>query len=149
MLQHDYRRIYDGLVIATDNIKRKANLKAIAMIPGVDKNKCILECIANNICVILVSGVFSSNQMPSNEMITCINKTIKVPDDKKLEKLNNMLKTFYKRNPNSKAIDIVAGLASKEYAEGADITNFVNDFMLTNDEKFVSDVKNKLSRTEA
>lgn len=149
MLQHDYRRIYDGLVIATDNIKRKANLKAIAMIPGVDKNKCILECIANNICVMLVSGVFSSNQMPSNEMITCINKTIKVPDDKKLEKLNNMLKTFYKRNPNSKAIDIVAGLASKEYAEGADITNFVNDFMLINDEKFVSDVKNKLSRTEA
>lgn len=143
--KHDYRKIFGGLEKASDDIKHKAGLKAVAMVPGVDKNNCVLECIADSICAFLVSGVFSSNQMPQNEMIECVFDIVRVPDNIKLARLHTMLTAFYKRDPGSKSVDVVAGLVSGEYAQGKDVSQLINDFLLAEDEKFTDEVMKKLS----
>lgn len=144
MCQQDYQKIYSGLEKATGDIKKKVVLKAIAMVPGVDKNKCILECIADDICALLVSGVFSNQQMPSDDLIHSIYDVVRVPKTEKLAKINDMFEKFYKKNPKSKATDVVAGLVSEEFTEGKEISNLINDFVLSDDESFVEAVKTKL-----
>lgn len=145
MRQYDYKKLESGLERALEDIKRKSILRAIAMIPNVDKNNCILECITDEICALLTSSVFSSQQIPSNELIKAVGDVVKVPTVRKLKSINEELKNFYRKEPKSKTIDIVAGLVSKEFADGKDISNLVNDFVLSDDKDFVEAVKAKLS----
>ena len=83
--------------------------------------------------------------MQCNEMIQCIYDVVRVPTDDKLAKLHTMLTTFYKKNPSGKAIDVVAGLVSSEYAKGMEISQLINDFLLAEDDKFIEEVMIKFS----
>lgn len=102
----------------------------MTMIPGVNKRDCIISSITDAVISLLISGVFSNHQMPSDEMIEAIMNTIKVPTQEKIVELNKLFEKFYKKNPRKKAIDIVAGLVSSEYSEGYNIEKLAGDFML-------------------
>ena len=58
--------------------------------------------------------------------------------------LNKYFEKYYKKNPRSKAIDIVSALVSAEYSEGYNIEKIAGDFMLYEDKAFISDVKARL-----
>lgn len=140
----DHKKIFAGLEIADDDLDKKIVLKAMTMIPGVNKRDCIISSITDEVISLLISGVFSNHQMPSDEMIEAITNTIKVPTQEKIAELNKLFEKFYKKNPRKKAIDIVAGLVSAEYSEGYNIEKLAGDFMLYEDKAFISEVKARL-----
>lgn len=144
MMNHE--KISEGLDIAKDVINNKIRLNNITMIPVTpdDKKSCIISSITDEVIALLISGVFSNHQMPSDKMILAIENTIKIPEQEKIAELNKLFKEFYKKDPKSKAIDIVAGLVSAEYSEGYDIEKLAGDFMLYEDKAFISEVKARL-----
>lgn len=144
MCMMDPKKIFNGLEIANEELDKKIILKSITMIPGVNKKDCIISSITDEVISLLISGVFSNHQMPSDEMIKSITNTIKVPTQEKNKELNKLFEKFYKKNPRNKAIDIVAGLVSAEYSEGYNIENLAGDFMLYEDKVFIAQVKARL-----
>lgn len=144
MCKIDPSEIYDEIEVAYEDIVKKINLKSITMIPGTNKKDSIIHSLINEVISLLVSGVFSSNQIPSNEMINLIISIIKVPKIEKMDILSENLEKYYKKNPRNKAIDIVAALLSKEYIEGYNIDNLIGDFLLVKDKEFINAVKNRI-----
>lgn len=142
MMNHE--KIFDGLELAKDVINKKIDLKNITMIPVNDKKPYIISSIADEVIALLMSGVFSNHQMPSDEMIKAIENTIEIPEQEKIAELNKLFEEFYKKDPKNKAIDIVAGLVSAEYSKGYNIEKLVGDFMLYEDKVFISEVKARL-----
>lgn len=140
----DYKKIFAGLELADDDLDKKIVMKSITMIPGVSKKECIISSITDAVISLLISGVFSNRQMPSDEIIEAITNTIKVPTQKKILELNKLFEKFYKKNPRNKAIDIVAGLISAEYLEGDNVEKLTGDFMLDRDKAFIAEVKARL-----
>ncbi len=61
--------IYDGLEEAYEKLLHSAVVKAITMIPGVDKKKCIMQSISNKVVSLLISGVFSNKKLPSDDLV--------------------------------------------------------------------------------
>lgn len=140
----DPKKIFTGLELADDDLDKKIVLRSMTMIPGVSKKECIISSITDAVISLLISGVFSNHQMPSDEMIEMITNTIKVPTQEKLIELNKLFEKFYKKNPRNKAIDVVAGLISAEYSEGYNIEKLAGDFMLYEDKAFIAEVKARL-----
>lgn len=140
----DAKKIFTGLEVADDDLNKKIVLKSMTTIPGVNKKDCIISSITDEIISLLISGVFSNHQMPLDEMIEFITNTIKVPTQEKISELNKLFEKFYRKNPRSKAIDIVAGLVSAEYSEGYNIEKLTGDFMLYEDKTFIAEVKARL-----
>lgn len=144
MCMTDPKRVFAGLELADEDLDKKIVLKSMTMIPGVNKNDCIISSITDEVISLLNSGVFSNHQMPSDDMTKSIISTIKVPTQEKMLELNKYFEKYYKKNPRSKAIDIVSALVSAEYSEGYNIENIAGDFMLYEDKAFISDVKARL-----
>ena len=140
----DAKKIFDGLELAYEDFGKKIILKSMTMIPGINKRDCTVSCIIDEVISLLMSGVFSNHQMPSNEMIAAITNTIKVPTQEKIVELNKLFEKFYKKNPRNKAADIVAGLVFTEYLEGCNIEKLAGDFMLYEDKDFIFGVKARL-----
>lgn len=137
-------KIFSGLEVADDSIDHKIALKSITLVPGVDKNKCIISSITDAVVSLLMSGTFSNHQMPSDDMLKLLETSISVPTTEKLNMLSKELEKFYRKKPETRAAEIVAGLVADEFAAGYDITNLTNDFSLYEDESFVSAVKDEL-----
>ena len=142
----DYNKIYDGLEEACDDLCKEIMRRSLTLIPGINKRKCCISCIVDSVVSLLVSGVFSNHEIPSNEMINLIENTIKVPTVEKIKLLNNYFEQFYKKNPRTKAIEIIAALIFAEYVNGCNIDKLITDFMLYNDNLLVTDVKSKLQK---
>lgn len=140
----DYKKIFAGLELADDDLDKKIILKSMTLIPGVSKKECIISSITDSVISLLISGVFSNHQMPSDEVLEAIANTIKVPTQEKIIELNKLFEKFYKKNPRNKAIDIVTALVSEEYAAGYNIESLARDFMLYEDKAFITEVKARL-----
>lgn len=136
--------LFAGVEKADDAIDHLIALNSIALIPGVDKKACIVSGLSEAITSLLISGVFSNHQMPSDELIESIVSTVEIPKEDKISKLRSLLEKFYKKKPETRAVEIVAALVSDEYASGIDITALANDFLLYDDVHFVSLVKVQL-----
>ena len=140
----DYKKIFAGLELADDDLDKKIILKSLTLIPGVSKKECIISSITDSVISLLISGVFSNHQIPSDEVLEAIANTIKVPTQEKIIELNKLFEKFYKKNPRNKAIDIVTALVSEEYAAGYNIESLARDFMLYEDKAFITEVKARL-----
>ncbi len=146
MYKPDNKKIFDGLEYAYEEISHKSSLKAITMIPGVDKKECILNSISENIISLLISGVFSNHILPSDEFVNLLQNTVSVPTEDKLKKLQSEFEKFYAKNPANKVIETIAGLFSLEYSEEYEISEFVKDFSLSKDLQLSTDVKTYLDK---
>lgn len=138
------KNIYDGLEYAYEQIVHSLIMKSIAMIPGVDKKKCVMKCIAHVVTSLLISGVFSNKKLPSDKLIQLIDDVVQAPTEGKLKQLQKELEKFYAKKPSRKAIETVAGLYAEEFADGADIVNLINDFCLVRNIDFSDKVVNCL-----
>ena len=146
MYKPDNKKIFDGLEYAYEDISNKSLLKAITMIPGVDKKECILNCISEAMISLLISGVFSNNILPSDEFVNLLQNTVSVPTENKLKKLQSEFEKFYTKNPTNKVIETIAGLVSLEYSAEYEISEFVRDFSLLKDLQLSIDVKAYLEK---
>ncbi len=136
------QEIFDGLENAYEKISCKVSLDKLTMISGVNKKECIQECIVNNIISLMISGVFSSNKLPQNDFVELIKNTVKLPTEDKLDKLHKIFEKFYAKKPENNAIEIVAGLVSKEYIKKCNIKEYIKDFLLVKNEQFINEVIN-------
>lgn len=132
--------IYNGMEFAYGQISHQLFIRAITMIPGVDKKRCILKCISDNIVILLVSGVFSNHKLPNDNLIALIQDILLIPTEEKIKQLQKGLEIFYAKQPSKKAVETVAALLSKDYVEKKKISNAVNDFILLNNDSFCNNV---------
>lgn len=146
MYKPDDKKIFDGLEYAYEEISHKLLLKAITMVPGVNKKECILNCISENIISLLISGVFSNHILPSDEFVNLLQNTVLMPTKDKLKKLQSEFEKFYAKNPANKVIETIAALVSLEYSEEHEISEFVKGFSLSKDLQLSIDVKNYLDK---
>ena len=144
MVGIDKDNLYSGLEKAVEQISHKASIRTIIFVPGVDKRKGIIECISDEIISLMASGVFSINDLPDDEFVTLLNECISVPTEDRLKSIRERLEKYYRKNPYKKAVETIAGLTSTEFLTGFDITNFVKDFLISENGTFVDDVKKYL-----
>lgn len=145
MYRLDKEKIYSGIENAVEDLNRKIVLKAMSLVPGVNKRECIVSCITDEVISMMMSGVFSNHYILSDEMVAQIESTIKVPEKTKLTFLHTMLEKLYQKDPAKRAVEIVASLVSDDYVAGSDITKLINDFLLCEDESFVESVRKQLT----
>lgn len=145
MYRLDKEKIYSGIENAVEDLNRKIVLKAMSLVPGVNKRECIVSCITDEVISMMMSGVFSNHYILSDEMVAQIESTIKVPEKTKLTSLHTMLEKLYQKDPAKRAVEIVASLVSDDYVAGSDITKLINDFLLCEDESFVESVRKQLT----
>ena len=138
------KAIYAGLEKAVEVIYHKASLNRIILIPGVDRRKCVVESISDEVISLMVSGIFAINNLPDNDFLKLFRECLQVPKKERIEKAQNMLERFYGKKPYKKAVELVAGLTVTEYLDDYDIHNFVKDFALDNDEAFAEEVEKYL-----
>lgn len=144
MCSMEAEKIFAGLEIACEDLEQKIVLNSIITIPSVKKKDCIISSVTDEVIALLISGVFSNHQIPSDKMVEAITNTIKVPTNEKMIRLNKLFEEFYRKSPRNKAIEIIAGLVFVEYSHGYDIGKLVEDFMLYEDSDFIGEVKTKL-----
>lgn len=134
--------LFNGINNAVEQIDEKLYVQSVALIPGVDYEMTIKNCIVNSIFKLLVTGVFSSTHLPDNELINKIKKCVTdLPKQEELDELKDLLETFYQMNPARKAVITVAGLFIEESQNGYCIDDAVGDYMLKKDNIFISMVK--------
>ena len=138
--------IYKGLESAVEQISHKATLQTVAFIPGVDKRRCLLDCIADEIIALFISGVFSFNELPSDEFVTLVHDTLDVPSTVRIKQIRCMLERYYRKKPYNRAVEIVAGLMIEDFANGQDVSKSVDDFCFERNCCFVQNVNSYLER---
>lgn len=146
MYHPDNNTIYDGLEFAYEEISHRASLKALTMIPGVNKKDCILSCISKNIISLMISGVFSSHHLPDDDFVSLLHNTIQTPTKEKLIKLQYMFEKYYAKKPSNKVVETIAGLVFEEYVSDFDVTEFVKDFTLLKNSQLSEDVNSYLRK---
>ena len=144
MVGIDTNKFYSGLEKGIEQICHKASISTIIFIPGVDKKKCIIECISDEIISLLTSGVFSINELPDDEFVALLNESVVVPTEARLKNINETLERYYRKNPYKKAVETIAGLTITEFLTGFDIACFVEDFLIAENSTFADDVKKYL-----
>lgn len=126
----DHTVLHDSLDNACEQLRHQASLRSVMFITGVDKRSCVLNCIADEIVSLLISGIFSANDLPSDDLVELICKTLDVPTEERLEQIREKLEKLYRKAPRRRAVEAVAGLMAGEYADGQDITEAARDFRL-------------------
>lgn len=133
-------KIYDGLEYAYDQIIHSSIIKSITMIPGVDRKKCVMKCISDEVIFLMISGAFSNKKLPDDEFVQLIDSVVLTPTTEKLEHLQKKFEMFYGKKPSKKAIETVAGLFADEFSNGLNIDGAVKDFGLTKSNEFCDEV---------
>lgn len=121
-------KLYDGLDVACEQILHGAAFKAITLIPGVNRKKCILDCLADSVVSLMIAGVFSNKKLPDDELSRLIHDVVQVPTVEKIKQLQEKMEVFYKKKPANKAIVTLARLFGKDFASGRDLTEVIMDF---------------------
>lgn len=133
--------IYNGIELAVSALEKLISLKTMTMIPGISKKDCIVSSIIDSAISLLLAGGFSNHIMPSDELVETMENTIKVPTTERIKHLQELFEKFYQKRPETKAAELVACLASDEYAAGYKIDQLTNDFLFFDNADFVKHVK--------
>jgi len=147
MYAPEFNEIFNGLERAYDELSHKISLKSITIVGNLKKRDCIMVCIKEAIYLFLMFGVFSTNKMIESDLMEVIEYFLVKKKDN-LSQLVNLFERYYNQNPKDKAVELVAGLVSKEYSEGIDINPIANDFLLIEKEDFGNAVFKYLRREQ-
>lgn len=133
-------KIYDGLEYAYDQIIHSSIIKSITMIPGVDRKKCVMKCISDEVVSLMISSVFSNKKLPDDEFVQLLDSVVQTPTTEKLEHLQKKFEIFYGKKPSKKAIETVACLFADEFSNELNIDGAVKDFGLMKSNEFCDKV---------
>lgn len=96
--------------------------------------------MAGEIVSLMISGVFSINELPSNDFVELIHKVLDVPTEERICQVFNEMEKYYRKNPRKRAIEVVAGLMANEFANGQDVSESAEDFCFDMRGSFAQDV---------
>ena len=142
--EHDY--IWNGMNSAVIDLWHRVKVNAVALIPNVDVAACIKICLSEKIISLMTTGVYSSSSLPNDDLTKALQKIFTNCTDQTLADFERQLERFYFKKPKKRAVEIVAGLISEEYAKGQDISAMAEDFLAKNDPFFGADVISFLER---
>lgn len=140
MYNSSFDEIFNGLERAYDDISRKARLKSITLVNGIDKKQCVMVCIKESLLSLMSGGVFTTNRMLENDFIDIIDKIIVKSQQRQMESLPKMFEQYYAKSSDKKAIELVAALVSGDYAKGVDVKKLATEFLLIERDDFGSAV---------
>ena len=136
MYKPEFDEIYNGLEHACDDIDQKAKLKSITIVNGIDQKQCVKVCIKESLLSLMSYGVFKTNIMLENDFIDILDQIIVKSQKTNIGALSEMFEKYYAKSSDRKAIEIVAGLVSSDYATGSDVKQIANDFLLIKRDDF-------------
>jgi len=142
----NFDELFNGLERAYDVISRKARLNSIIVVDGIDKKQCVMVCIKEALLSLMSGGVFTTNIIIENDFIDIIDKIIVKSQQKSMKLLPGMFEKYYAKSAERKAIEIVAGLVSSDYAKGNDVKLLARDFLLYKRDDFSNAVYECLQR---
>ena len=146
MYNSGFDEIFNGLERAYDDISRKARLKSITLVNGIDKKQCVMVCIKESLLSLMSGGVFSTNKMLENDFIDIIDKIIVKSQQRPMGLLPEMFEQYYAKGSDKKAVELVAALVSGDYAKGADVKKLATEFLLIKRDDFGNAVYEYLRR---
>lgn len=146
MYVHEFEDIYNGLEQAYDSVSRKARLKSITLVDGVNKKQCVMICIKESILTLMSGGVFSTNVIIEGSFIKAIDEILVKCKKQSMNDLPALFEKYYAKTGNNKAIEVVAGLVSSYYAKGADVKVLAQEFLLGKNDDFGQAVFDYLQR---
>jgi len=146
MYNSGFDEIFNGLERAYDDISRKARLKSITIVNGVDKKQCVMVCIKESLLSLMSGGVFTANKILENDFIDIIDKIVVKSQQRSMGLLPKMFEKYYAKSSDRKAIDIVAGLVSSDYSKGNDVKQIAKEFLLNKRDDFGDAVYEYLRR---
>lgn len=146
MYNPEFDEIFNGLERAYDDISRKARLKSITIVNGIDKKQCVMVCIKESLLSLMSGGVFTTNKMLENEFIDIIDKIVVKSQQKSMGLLPKMFEQYYAKSSDRKAIELVAALVSDDYAKGNDVKQIAKEFLLNKRDDFANAVYEYLQR---
>lgn len=130
MYNPDFDEIYNGLERAYDDISRKARLKSITIVNGVEKKQCVMVCIKESLLSLMSGGVFTTNKILENDFIVLIDEIIVKSKQKSMGLLPKMFEKYYAKKSDRKAVELVASLLSSDYAKGNDVKQIAKEYLL-------------------
>lgn len=134
-------KMADGMEAVYEAVQREAAKHSVAIIPGVDKRECIRKCLEESILKWMTTEIFQSKSLPENGLVEQLEKTLRMPAKEELAKLSGLLVSFYKRKPEGKAAELIAGLVAGNDVAFTDVRARARDLCLvTPTETFYSDV---------
>lgn len=136
MYKPEFDEIFNGLEDAYDDIARKARLKSITIVSGIDKKKCAMVCIKESLLSLMSGGVFTTNVILENDFIDVIDCIIVKSQRKYIGTLSKMFEKYYAKSSDRKSVELVAGLVSSDYANGSDVKLIAPNFLLNKREDF-------------
>ena len=137
--------IYEGIHKGYEILSDELSLKGVAMIPGVNKEKCILSVLTDEIITLLITGAFSARKLPANEMVDLVSDVIsKGNSDIQLLNLKRMLENFYGKDLSKKAISINVALALNHGRTTAD--SALDNLLVVKSTDFGDKIRNYIGR---
>lgn len=146
MYKPKFDEIFNGLESAYDDIARKARLKSITIVSGIDKKYCAMVCIKESLLSLMSGGVFTTNVILENDFIDVIDRIIVKNQQKYMEALSKMFEKYYAKSSDRKAVELVASLVSSDYVKGSDVKMIAKDFLLNKRQDFSVAVYEYLQR---
>ena len=134
-------KMADGMEAVYEAIQREAAKHSAAIVSGVDKRECIRKCLEESILKWMTTEIFQSKSLPENGLVEQLEKALRMPAKEELAKLSKLLEGFYKRRPEGKAAELIAGLVAGNDVAFTDVRARARDLCLvTPPEMFYSDV---------
>lgn len=146
MYKPDFASIFNALELVSDDIARKARLKSITIVNGVNQKYCIMVCIKESLLSLMMGGVFTTNKILEDSIVDIIDGVVVKGQKKSFEELSKVFERYYTKRPDKKAIEVVAGLVSDYYAKGSDVDLIANEFLLVKNDEFGKEVNDYLKR---
>lgn len=144
---NDNALMESGLEDFVSKIENELRIDGVSIIQGIRKDTCIRVCLADIIANLLVNGIYSQKDLPSNKQIKLLNQFIKIPSKKNQYLLLDELEIGYKpQTMKNIAINNLANLLCVEFVTGEDILKKVNEFLIAPNEEITQEVKQKLER---
>ena len=136
-----------GLEDFMSKVENELRMSGASIIQGIKKDTCIRICLIDEITNLLVNGIYSQGNLPSNKTTNLLSQFIMIPSKRHQELLLDELEPNYK--PQSlKGIVIrnLGNLLCTEFISGEDISPKVGEFLIAPDEQTAHEVKKKLER---
>ena len=146
MYKPKFDEIFNGLERAYDDIARQARLKSITIVSGIDKKQCAMVCIKESLLSLMSGGVFTTNVILENDFIDVINCIIVKSQQKYIGTLAKLFEKYYAKSSDRKAVELVAGLVSNDFAKGSDVKLIAKEYLLNKQEDFGDAVYEYLQR---
>lgn len=145
ILIQDYQKLNEAVKLCRKKAQSCLIKKNVSLIVCENTEIVFSELIAESVIQYLVSGVYSINQLVSDDLLNGILELLKFPTENKYWRVKELLKKAYKDDPKYKGKLIVANLVLHAASDKTDILGTIKGYFWSCSDKEAAQVKNMVN----